>query len=85
MSPAGIEQDRVFESLIAWVLVRCVDVIDPNFAGYLPRRFQASAIGGGAVHDLSAGLNAALLGDAQGCLRCCGDAGNEQGCGEWSY
>src|SRR5262249_42242434 len=86
VSPAGIEQDRVLESLVGRVLVRRVDVTDPDLSGYLPCRFEASAIGGGAVHDLSASFDAALLGDAQRFLRRRGGhAGNEQGCGQRDY
>jgi hypothetical protein len=59
-------------------------VIDPNLSGYLPRRVDTSAIGGGAVHDLSASFDAALLSDAQRFLRRRGGhPGYEQGCGQW--
>src|SRR5262245_48218344 len=82
VSPAGIEQDWVFEGLVGWVLVRCVGVIDPDLSGYLPRRFDATTIGGGAVHDLTASFDAALLSDAQWFLRRRdGHPGYEQGCG----
>ena len=86
MSSAGIEQDRVFESLVGRILVCRVDVTHPDFSGYLSRRLEASAVGGGAVHDLSAGFDAALLGNAQRFLRRRGGhAGNEQGGSQWRY
>jgi hypothetical protein len=82
VSAAGIEQDWVFESLVGWVLVRCVGVIDPDLAGYLSCRVNASAIGGRAVHNLSTSFDAALLSDEQRFLRRRGGHhGYEQGRG----
>ena len=71
-----IEQDRIFEFLFDWILVRRVNVVDHHASFRPARTIRIAAVVGGAEHHFAARLEAALACDVErrvGLRHCAGE------------
>jgi hypothetical protein len=62
---AGIEQDRVWITLVGGLLKGCTDIVDDDMAARKARAVGIAAVIRCAIDGPAAGFHAALLGDPQ--------------------